>query len=690
MLFWPKLLSISHAIASSVRPYLPLYLSHLLGFTCSDIGILLAVPLACRVLSLAALVLILWIPPHAKFAWSAALVCMFLDGIFYQPLTVLIDSAIIKILGDYKMLFYDSQRQWGDLAAAIMAVTIGWSLDEDHDFDTLMGTILIGAVLLFLVSLSTTVLPADPALLGIQDDDHEVTTPLLKCSFDIERSFPETMTTPTNYIVGRETQQHTTTSPITPTNTMAMSMANPITASMNGNGKPMTTAMTPSTISITTSNNSIHSAIMSPYYEHRPPSTYFYKPYCLFNEQLSHISEEDASMLRRMASNANTHLSMKQQQQQQTTTTTTTTGTVNTMATTATNSIISESIGADTERGDSTDFVGGGATTCCTSPFRSSSQYWATTTTATTASTTANNIHENNNDHYLFSEMPSLQLALLPSPPSETPMLVLPIALTSSFIYHHHTPSTLNHQGGEEEEEEEENETTATTGATNAPPYYNSFDLNNHHTNISDPWPEYSLLLTVLLAGIGSSMMNALLYIYLHDGLGLPMHLIGIVGMVAVAARAASKPLVHWAIHHYPLVVVTGVAHVILIVCAFGYTWLQPDYLLSRLAAVILQILQGAAFNSLWLIAVRQVDCVLLTAGQHQRMLLRGKMSALFNSLGPALGAILSGYLVDAYIHENIMTFSGFVYSYRAAVVILALCWVVSRGWTALAEDDHP
>ncbi|KAI9494622.1 hypothetical protein BDB00DRAFT_297611 [Zychaea mexicana] len=133
MLFWPKLLSIAHAIASSVRPYLSLYLSHLLGFSCSDIGILLAVPLACRVFSLglwtvlvidqrpmlhgffmalltavgtAALVLILWIPPHAKFAWSAALVCMFLDGIFYQPLTVLIDSAIIKILGDYKMLFY--------------------------------------------------------------------------------------------------------------------------------------------------------------------------------------------------------------------------------------------------------------------------------------------------------------------------------------------------------------------------------------------------------------------------------------------------------------------------------------------------------------------------------------------------------------------------------------------------------
>lgn len=133
MLFWPKLLTIAHAIASSVRPYLPLYFSHFLGFCCSDIGMLLALPLALRSVSLgfwtvlvidqkpslhgffmavltaigtAALSLILWIPPHASFAWSAAFVCMIFDGLFYQPLGVLIDSAIIKILGDYKILCY--------------------------------------------------------------------------------------------------------------------------------------------------------------------------------------------------------------------------------------------------------------------------------------------------------------------------------------------------------------------------------------------------------------------------------------------------------------------------------------------------------------------------------------------------------------------------------------------------------
>lgn len=78
---------------------------------------------------------------------------------------------------------------------------------------------------------------------------------------------------------------------------------------------------------------------------------------------------------------------------------------------------------------------------------------------------------------------------------------------------------------------------------------------------------------------------------------------------------------------------------------------------------------------------------MLLTAGQHQRMLLRGKMSALFNSLGPALGAALTGYLVDAYVHENIMTFSGFIFAYRGAAVVLAMCWAVSRGWAVAAEE---
>ncbi|KAI9314537.1 hypothetical protein BX666DRAFT_1967627 [Dichotomocladium elegans] len=600
MLFWPKLLSIAHAIASSARPYLPLYLSHLLGFSCSAIGILLAVPLALRVASLglwtmlvvdqrpllhgffmalltaigtAALILILWIPPRAAFAWPAALFCMVLDGIFYQPLTVLIDSAIIKILGNLKMTYYDSQRQWGDLAGALMAVSIGWSLDDDHDFDTLMGTILIGAVLLFLVSLSTTVIPIDLAQLGLSDEDQLL--PLLK--------------------------------PLPATG---------LAATMTGTG-----ATNLHYIPIDSRHHSyeqypqiesIH--IVSAYHYNDPPPRYTYKPYCLFNEQLSHISEEDASMLQRTSSQNNTIKAPP------------------------------ESIAS-----------GGTTTATIDTPFRSSSQYWANTTTA---STTANNIQQCDD---LFAAMPSLQLALMPSPPPETPMIVLPVACLSNLPLH------LN--------------------GNDMPDDCSDDDDDDLQQDRATTWSVYSLLATIFLIGSATTMMNSLAYIYLHDGLGLPMHVIGMIGMVSMASKAIAKPLVqNWANRYSHHVVV--VAHLTLIFCAFGYTLLKPPELGIHAAVVALQILQALSFNVLWYIAVEQVDAVLLVAGQHQRMMLRGKMSAMFYSIGPAVGAVATGFLVDLYDRENILTYAGFLLSYRCTMAVVGISLVVSRGWSPSLEEQ--
>lgn len=85
--------------------------------------------------------------------------------------------------------------------------------------------------------------------------------------------------------------------------------------------------------------------------------------------------------------------------------------------------------------------------------------------------------------------------------------------------------------------------------------------------------------------------------------------------------------------------------------------------------------------------AVQQVDAVLLTAGQHQRMILRGRMSALFNSIGPAIGAILAGYLVDLYQQTSYMTFPGFLLVYKCSIVVLAISLLLSRGWSLAIED---
>ncbi|CDS08039.1 hypothetical protein LRAMOSA01988 [Lichtheimia ramosa] len=531
----------------------------------------------------AALVLILWIPPHAKFAWSAALFCMLLDGIFYQPLGVLIDSAIIKILGDYKMMYYDSQRQWGDVAAAVMAVGIGWSLDDDHDFDTLMGTILIGAVLLFLVSLSTTVIPADPSLLeSPEDDPNDHLTPLLKPA----PTSPISPSSPTHHHqYYTHHHHHPSQHYVTTTNT------NDLEASIH---------------------------VMSQYY-YEP--RYFYKPYNLFHEQLSHISEEDASMLQQMASQHDTVKALQEE-------------TMTTEDETATTTSSHDAPLSPSARGQSDEPT-----------FRSSSQYWATTTmAATSASTTANDIHTD----AIFDAMPSLQLALMPSPPPETPMLILPVAMVPNGFFE------------------------------------TDDDLDDERCR--QRWPVCSLLVTVFSMGTVSAMMNALLYIYLHDGLGLPMHMIGIVGMVSTASKVAAKPIVqHWANRwcHRTVVVI----HMVLILCALGYSMLQPAYLGVHVAVVVLQILQALAFNVFWYVAVQQVDAVLLTAGQHQRMILRGRMSALFNSIGPAIGAILAGYLVDLYQQTSYMTFPGFLLVYKCSIVVLAISLLLSRGWSLAIED---
>lgn len=136
MLFWPKFLTIAQGVTSSVHIFLPLYFFHLLHFSYQRIGVLLSIALTTRMvgcgfwtawvdqrqpmlhgvltslltaLGAASLVLVLSIPPDTWLSWPAAILCMILDGWFFQPLGCLIDSSIIKILGDYKLLFGKEQ-----------------------------------------------------------------------------------------------------------------------------------------------------------------------------------------------------------------------------------------------------------------------------------------------------------------------------------------------------------------------------------------------------------------------------------------------------------------------------------------------------------------------------------------------------------------------------------------------------
>lgn len=111
------------------------------------------------------ILLILSVPPHwTIFILPAAIVSCLLDGFFFQSIEVVIDSAIIKILNDYKIL-YGHERKWGKYTSALMMLVIAYFLKDDHDFDTLIIILLLGSVALFLLSLSTSVQSADPTLL---------------------------------------------------------------------------------------------------------------------------------------------------------------------------------------------------------------------------------------------------------------------------------------------------------------------------------------------------------------------------------------------------------------------------------------------------------------------------------------------------------------------------------------------
>jgi hypothetical protein len=141
MLFWTKLLTVAHSVTTSVHPFLPLYFTHMLHFDILTITILTACVLILRIpasafwidlvdhrpplhgvftglltaMGTAGVLLILSVPP----TWTAntlpvAIFSSIFDGLFFQPLLVLIDSAIIKILGDYKILYgepHDNARK---------------------------------------------------------------------------------------------------------------------------------------------------------------------------------------------------------------------------------------------------------------------------------------------------------------------------------------------------------------------------------------------------------------------------------------------------------------------------------------------------------------------------------------------------------------------------------------------------
>lgn len=139
MIYWPKFLITAYAITNTLEPFIPLYLINQLQLTPLQISILVAIIYFLRLfsgtytalvdnrpnlygISIAALTILssvsfivllsLSSPSINKeiindtWIWTITIICTILNGLFYQPLGSLIDSAIIKTLGDFRVLFY--------------------------------------------------------------------------------------------------------------------------------------------------------------------------------------------------------------------------------------------------------------------------------------------------------------------------------------------------------------------------------------------------------------------------------------------------------------------------------------------------------------------------------------------------------------------------------------------------------
>lgn len=279
-----------------------------------------------------------------------------------------------------------------------MSVCIGWFLDDDHDFDTLMVTTLIGSVILFLLSLSTNVQAADVSLLDI-----------VQCQEEIDETSPLTK---------HALQRTETTS-----------------------------------------------------------SYIYYKPYSLFGEHLSNISEEDASMLQRMTTANSTS--------------------IRPLPASLHSSCLSQNLED------------------APTPYHHS--YHPKPYTPP--------ISRNNNVpiHFIDENLPpSFELARLPYPPPEAPIVVLITFFPGYYQKHQYSRHSLNVSPQEED-------------------YYY---LHCYHQQ--SKWILKSFMSSLFCLGVVYGMTQSLLYIYLHDTLNLPMHLIGIIGLIMIAADLLASKLVIW------------------------------------------------------------------------------------------------------------------------------------------------
>lgn len=99
----------------------------------------------------------------------------------------------------------------------------------------------------------------------------------------------------------------------------------------------------------------------------------------------------------------------------------------------------------------------------------------------------------------------------------------------------------------------------------------------------------------------------------------------------------------------------------------------------------------GLAFHLIWLAIVHRVSALLWTEEESFRIAQVGKLSALYSSIGPAIGVLLAGFLLSGNVTDvgssnssmtTAMLREGFTLAYRCAIALTAASFVASWGWS--------
>ncbi|KAI9354197.1 hypothetical protein BD770DRAFT_325164 [Pilaira anomala] len=324
-----------------------------------------------------------------------------------------------------------------------------------------------------------------------------------------------------------------------------------------------------------------------------------YRPYSIFGEQLSHISEEDASQLDRMFTNTDDSL----------------------------------------RHVDSYDSI----------PSFYSGLHHSYPSRNTYNNN--NNDEENHLSMTIIPTVPSNALALLPLPTPTDP-------LVAYFAWMRPEQDNL------------QDDLMVGQGPLY---YYNNPNNAMHKTN---SWKTQTLSITLFILGISYTLLNTFLFIYAYTVLQVSIYTIACLVMIqATSEMIVSYTIEKWFIHRLNLTLITTSVHIILILCAILYPCLKPDNAATHVSLLVLQALQAIAFQSIWLSGADQVNLIMWS--QYDRMKHRSNISALYSSIGPAIGALLAGYILQTGNGED------YAFIYKVCVVLFSLSFVVSWGWTS-------